>query len=123
MASDVDTAPLVGRSATMAPLRSALYDDLRPGQTGAVFLTGESGVGKTRLLTEAGEQLRRGGALVLTGTCLDIGDASPLHPVRQALRRLDAEQADARTVLSRCTPATGSSPPSATSGSPEPNAA
>ncbi|MEE3921636.1 ATP-binding protein [Micromonospora sp. BRA006-A] len=53
----------------MATLRSALYDDLRPGQTGAVFLTGESGVGKTRLLTEVGEQLRQTGALVLTGTC------------------------------------------------------
>ncbi|NED57662.1 AAA family ATPase, partial [Micromonospora aurantiaca] len=98
MASDVDTAPLVGRTGTMATLRSALYDDLRPGQTGAVFLTGESGVGKTRLLTEVGEQLRQTGALVLTGTCLDIGDASPLHPVRQALRRLDAEQAQARTT-------------------------
>ena len=98
MASEVDTAPLVGRTGTMATLRSALYDDLRPGQTGAVFLTGESGVGKTRLLNEVGEQLREAGALVLTGACLDIGDASPLHPVRQALRRLDAEQDQARTA-------------------------
>ncbi|MEU8315186.1 AAA family ATPase [Micromonospora sp. NPDC048887] len=98
MAGDLDTAPLVGRTGTMATLRSALHDDLRPGQTGAVFLTGESGVGKTRLLTEVGEQLRQAGAVVLTGACLDIGDASPLHPVRQALRRLDAEQAEARTT-------------------------
>ncbi|MEV4695317.1 AAA family ATPase [Micromonospora echinospora] len=98
MASEVDTAPLVGRTGTMATLRSALFDDLRPGRTGAVFLTGESGVGKTRLLTEAGEQLRQAGALVLTGACLDIGDASPLHPVRQAVRRLDAEQGEARTA-------------------------
>ncbi|MFI5833546.1 helix-turn-helix transcriptional regulator [Micromonospora sp. NPDC051300] len=98
MASDPDTAPLVGRTGTVATLRSALLDEVAPGQTAAVFLTGESGVGKTRLLGEVGERLRQGGALVLTGTCLDIGDASPLHPVRQALRRLDADQAGARTT-------------------------
>ncbi|MGW9194459.1 helix-turn-helix transcriptional regulator [Micromonospora chersina] len=97
MASDVDTAPLVGRADTVAALRSALLDDVAPGQTAAVFLTGESGVGKTRLLAEVGERLRDGGALVLTGACLDIGDASPLHPVRQALRRLDADLTEART--------------------------
>ncbi|WNM38233.1 AAA family ATPase [Micromonospora halotolerans] len=97
MASDVDTAPLVGRADTVGALRSALLDDVAPGQTAAVFLTGESGVGKTRLLTEVGERLRDAGALVLTGVCLDIGDASPLHPLRQALRRLDADLTEART--------------------------
>ena len=37
--------------------------------------------------------------MVLTGSCLDIGDASPLHPLLQALRRFDAElsAAQART--------------------------
>lgn len=98
MASDVDTAPLVGRADTVASLRSALLDDVAPGSTAAVFLTGESGVGKTRLLTEVSERLRQAGALVLTGSCLDIGDASPLHPLRQALRRFDAEPAEARTA-------------------------
>ncbi|MCW3844262.1 AAA family ATPase, partial [Micromonospora yasonensis] len=98
MASDVDTAPLVGRADTMAALRSALLDDLAPGHTAAVFLTGESGVGKTRLLAEVTARLRDAGALVLTGSCLDIGDASPLHPLRQALRRLDAEPTGARTA-------------------------
>ncbi|MCX4472048.1 AAA family ATPase [Micromonospora sp. NBC_01655] len=91
MASDVDTAPLVGRAGQVATLRSALLDDVGPGQTAAVFLTGESGVGKTRLLREVGDGLRAAGALVLTGACLDIGDASPLHPLLQALRRFDAD--------------------------------
>ncbi len=98
MASDVDTAPLVGRADTMSLLQSALLDDVAPGHTAAVFLTGESGVGKTRLLAEVTAGLRDAGALVLTGSCLDIGDASPLHPVRQALRRFDAELTEARTA-------------------------
>jgi DNA-binding CsgD family transcriptional regulator/tetratricopeptide (TPR) repeat protein len=91
MASDVDSAPLVGRADQLSTLRSALLDDLAPGQTAAVFLTGESGVGKTRLLAETAARLRSAGAVVLTGSCLDIGDASPLHPLLQALRRFDAD--------------------------------
>ncbi|MEH0972444.1 AAA family ATPase [Micromonospora sp. CPCC 205546] len=99
MASEVDTAPLVGRADLVTTVRSVLLDDVRQGHTAAVFLTGESGVGKTRLLREVGARLRDAGALVLTGSCLDIGDASPLHPLLQALRRLDAEPtgAHART--------------------------
>ncbi|MEU8261866.1 AAA family ATPase [Micromonospora sp. NPDC048999] len=97
MGSDVDTAPLVGRADILAMLRSALLGGVAPGHTAAVFLTGESGVGKTRLLAEVNDGLRASGALVLTGSCLDIGDASPLHPLRQALRRLDAEPTEART--------------------------
>ncbi|MFC4020047.1 helix-turn-helix transcriptional regulator [Micromonospora sp. GCM10011542] len=91
MASDVDTAPLVGRAELLQTVRSALLGDVAQGHTAAVFLTGESGVGKTRLLGEVGTRLRDSGALVLTGSCLDIGDASPLHPLLQALRRFDAE--------------------------------
>ncbi|MFC0006535.1 helix-turn-helix transcriptional regulator [Micromonospora siamensis] len=91
MASDVDSPPLVGRADQVSTLRSALLDDVPAGHTAAVFLTGESGVGKTRLLHEVGDRLRGGGAVVLTGSCLDIGDASPLHPLRHALRRFDAE--------------------------------
>ncbi|WP_433539035.1 helix-turn-helix transcriptional regulator [Micromonospora sp. CA-249363] len=99
MASDVDTAPLVGRAELVQTVRSALLGDVAQGQTAAVFLNGESGVGKTRILGEVGVRLREAGALVLTGSCLDIGDASPLHPLLQALRRFDADltAAQART--------------------------
>ncbi|MFG1919654.1 AAA family ATPase [Micromonospora sp. NPDC048898] len=93
MASDVDTAPLVGRAELVQTVRSALLGDAAHGQTAGVFLTGESGVGKTRLLGEIGVRLREQGAVVLTGSCLDIGDASPLHPLLQALRRFDADVA------------------------------
>ncbi|GAB1693222.1 helix-turn-helix transcriptional regulator [Krasilnikovia sp. M28-CT-15] len=86
MASEGDEAPLVGRAATLAELRSDL-SDVGPAGTAAVFVTGESGVGKSRLLQETADAMRAAGAAVLSGACLDIGDASPLHPVLQALRR------------------------------------
>src|SRR4029453_11351534 len=95
MASEPDDAPFVGRSGTLSGITADLLD-VGPGGTAAVFVTGDSGVGKSRLLREAAEQLRATGAAVLHGTCLDIGDASPLHPVLQALRRRqpDADAAD-----------------------------
>ncbi|GAA4928545.1 helix-turn-helix transcriptional regulator [Actinoplanes utahensis] len=86
MASLGDEGPLVGRTGTLADVQSYLRD-VGPGGTAAVFVTGESGVGKSRLLRETTAAMRTHGFAVLFGTCLDIGDASPLHPVLQALRR------------------------------------
>jgi len=78
--------PFIGRIPDLALLRSAL-GEVERGDSAAVFMVGESGVGKTRLLATASAQMRAAGAVVLSGACLDIGDASPLHPLRQALRR------------------------------------
>jgi DNA-binding CsgD family transcriptional regulator/tetratricopeptide (TPR) repeat protein len=82
--------------------------DLRnagPGGTAAVFVTGESGIGKTRLLRETVKSMRDAGFAVLSGTCVDIGDASPLHPVLQALRQFghsgSATADDAGALLER----------------------
>ncbi|WP_127504298.1 AAA family ATPase [Actinoplanes solisilvae] len=88
MASDEDEGPLVGRADTLTQVQSDLHN-AGPGGTSAVFVTGESGVGKSRLLRETASAMRDAGFAVLSGTCLDIGDASPLHPVLQALRQLD----------------------------------
>jgi DNA-binding CsgD family transcriptional regulator/tetratricopeptide (TPR) repeat protein len=104
MASEGDEAPLVGRAATLSEINSALLD-VGPGGTAAVFLAGESGVGKSRLLRETAAAMGAAGIAVLSGACLDIGDASPLHPVLQALRRADAgpvsADGDAGALLER----------------------
>ncbi|MFV2022360.1 helix-turn-helix transcriptional regulator [Micromonospora sp. LOL_023] len=81
-----DEVPFVGRRPQLQVLHGALRRVER-GDTAAVFVMGESGIGKTRLLSAASDRLRTAGALVLSGACLDIGDSSPLHPLRQALRR------------------------------------
>ncbi|MEU8238604.1 AAA family ATPase [Actinoplanes missouriensis] len=88
MEGQEDDGPLVGRTGTLAEIQSDLRN-VGTGGTAAVFVTGESGVGKSRLLRETADALRGTGFAVLSGTCLDIGDASPLHPVLQALRRHD----------------------------------
>jgi DNA-binding SARP family transcriptional activator len=55
----------------------------------AVFLTGEPGIGKTRLASEFAEQARGGGVLVLAGRC-DDGLSLPYQPFVEALEHLVA---------------------------------
>ncbi|MDG4773580.1 LuxR family transcriptional regulator [Solwaraspora sp. WMMD792] len=86
LAPSSDEVPFVGRQAQLQVLHESLRRVER-GNTAAVFVMGESGIGKSRLLSAASDRLRTAGALVLSGACLDIGDSSPLHPLRQALRR------------------------------------
>ncbi|MDG4830860.1 DUF2791 family P-loop domain-containing protein [Solwaraspora sp. WMMD1047] len=90
-ARDPGDVPLVGRDEQLAAVRAAL-GRVEGGGSAAVFVEAEIGVGKSRLLAAAGEQARAAGAVVLAGACLDIGDASPLHPLRQALRRFGARR-------------------------------
>ena len=70
----VSSSRLIGRALELAELEAALADaaDERPS---IVFLAGESGVGKTRLLAELERRATEGGALVLTGDCVDLGES------------------------------------------------
>jgi DNA-binding CsgD family transcriptional regulator len=76
----------VGRLGELAALRQA-FDDAEKGRPGVVLLAGDSGVGKTRLLSEL--ELVAQGALVLRGECLEQGDSElPYAPLLAALRPL-----------------------------------
>jgi DNA-binding CsgD family transcriptional regulator len=81
----------VGRTAES----SAVLDAVRAtanGTPAAVIVDGDAGVGKTRLITEVSTRLAAEGHLVLTGNCLDLGDAPPPYlPFVQAFRRREAD--------------------------------
>jgi DNA-binding CsgD family transcriptional regulator len=89
--------PFVGRAPELAILHAA-FREVERAETAAVFVVGESGVGKTRLLSAASEEMLAAGAVVLSGACLDIGEASPLHPLRQALRHMVPEPEGTRSA-------------------------
>lgn len=75
--------PLVARSREMTRLRAAL-DEAARGTAGAILLSGDAGVGKTRVVDEL--TAAAGDALVLTGRCLDIGETGlPYLPFTEAL--------------------------------------
>ena len=88
----VEPAPLVGRAAELAKLRG-LLDGSPPGGSRAAIVSGEAGIGKTRLLREFGRAAAADGALVLVGHCVSFGgEAVPFLPISEAFGRLDRDE-------------------------------
>ncbi len=81
-----EEAPLVGREPELAALTEAL-DRLRAGTGGVVVLSGEPGLGKTRLLRELRRRTEaRSPSLWLEGRCLSYGQRLPYFPFQVLLR-------------------------------------
>ncbi|MFI2210278.1 ATP-binding protein [Streptomyces sp. NPDC020141] len=78
---------LIGREHPVSVLRTRTARAAE-SHGGLVLVTGEAGIGKTALVTEAADEARRLGALVLGGSCWD-SDTAPGHwPWVQVLRGL-----------------------------------
>ncbi len=92
-----DRNVLVGRDAELDQLLRRA-DRARSGAATSVLVSGEAGMGKTRLLRELGSRLAAAGWLVTGGACLDIpglaGASPPFAPFLEALRRLPVQHRD-----------------------------
>jgi hypothetical protein len=99
--------PLIARRAELAILTGAI-EAARCGRGKAVLLTGEAGVGKTRLLVEAQREAERPGLLVLKGRAVESGGA--YRPLVDAFARAslrfthEPELAGVRPTLARVLP-------------------
>jgi DNA-binding CsgD family transcriptional regulator/tetratricopeptide (TPR) repeat protein len=72
---------------------------------GLVLLSGDAGIGKTRLLTEVAASARSAGWRVLVGHCLgESGSTLPYLPFTEMLGRLDAGDPDLADRLLRAHP-------------------
>ncbi|MCR6485892.1 AAA family ATPase [Amycolatopsis sp. OK19-0408] len=99
--------PLVARTHEMRRLRAAFARAER-GEAGAVLLSGDAGVGKTRLLTALGEHVEACGGLVLTGRCIDVREGGlPYLPFAEALAPLGSASDPAVAAAVRARPALG----------------
>jgi len=76
-------APFVGREAELAALAEA-WEQAVGGARHVVVVTGEAGIGKTRLTSEAARRVGQGGGLVLFGRC-DEEAIVPYQPLVEAL--------------------------------------
>jgi DNA-binding CsgD family transcriptional regulator len=102
---------LVGRDGELTRLLGQL-DDARAGRPAHALISGDAGVGKTRLVAELATRAAERGFLVLSGRCAELGDSIPYLPLADALREgstgpaagLLAEALAARPVLSRLLP-------------------
>jgi class 3 adenylate cyclase/tetratricopeptide (TPR) repeat protein len=79
------TVPFAGREPALQSLLAAA-NDIRTGGSRVVVVTGEPGIGKTRLLDEFRRQIDVRQFLLLQGSCEDYLAAEPMQPFAQALR-------------------------------------
>src|SRR2546425_5780833 len=78
--------PLVGREREISSL-TGIYRRAAGGQGAIAVLTGEPGVGKSRLLYEFLSRLDTAGVLELETTCVSYGRAMAYRPIVELLRR------------------------------------
>ena len=82
--------PMVGRDAELAALLGALAE-AESGTAAFAVLTGEAGIGKSRLSAELLLQARRRGVRVLIGRCSQDEGAPPLWPWQSVLDGLGVD--------------------------------
>jgi DNA-binding CsgD family transcriptional regulator len=85
-----------------------LLGDAEAGQAIVLLVSGDAGVGKTRLLTELAAEAAHRGFMILSGRCAELAETVPYLPLADALRSAAGGQlADAlatRPVLTRLLP-------------------
>jgi DNA-binding SARP family transcriptional activator len=82
----VATGPLIGRAAERDRLRQTVEGAVH-GRGGVVVLTGEAGIGKSRLAADLAEHAARLGARVLLGQCHETDQIVAFGPWAEALRQ------------------------------------
>ncbi|MFE7839173.1 AAA family ATPase [Streptomyces sp. NPDC057474] len=98
-----DTAPFVSRAAEIGRLDSVL-ERLGKGGPAVVDVTGEAGIGKSRLLVEFCARARRRGLTVLRGRATEYERHSPFRPFADAFADLDRRALLAFPALSELSP-------------------
>ncbi|MGH3433593.1 MAG: ATP-binding protein, partial [Thermocrispum sp.] len=83
--SGVAAADLVGRAAELASLER-IFGEAAAGQLGVVLVSGDAGVGKSRLVAEAALRVQRQGAVVATAQSFGASGRLALAPVADWLR-------------------------------------
>ena len=79
--------PFVGRARVLTQLRESLQD-AAAGSGSLCVLSGEAGIGKTRVVEVLAREAAASGLPVAWGYCREVGDAPPLWPLTQIAREL-----------------------------------
>jgi len=113
---DVSGGQLIGRERELGRL-VALLDQAAAGEPIVALVSGDAGIGKTRLIAELAAQAAGRDFTVLSGRCAELGDSVPYLPLADALRAattgpsaapLLLDALAARPVLGRLLPDRGS---------------
>src|ERR1700751_6229676 len=104
----MSTGRMVGRARELGRLLT-LLDEAEAARTVAALVSGDAGVGKTRLIGEVTRLAARRGFTVLSGQCAELGDSVPYLPLADALRGAAQSMAGRDALSSR--PALSPLPP------------
>ncbi|MDF3144082.1 AAA family ATPase, partial [Streptomyces sp. T21Q-yed] len=92
------STPLIGREDELDRL-SGVLERARSGESRAVLIAGDAGVGKTRVLDEVAGRAAADRMIVLAGHCVDLGDVGlPYLPFTEVLGVLAAEERFAQVL-------------------------
>jgi len=94
----VSAGRMVGRDDELGRLLT-LLDDAEAGRSVAALVSGDAGVGKSRLVSEVTRLAGGRGFTVLSGQCAELGDSVPYLPLADALRGA-AQSTGVRDALS-----------------------
>jgi DNA-binding CsgD family transcriptional regulator len=105
---------MVGRDGELGRLLN-LLDDAEAGRSVVALVSGDAGVGKTRLISEVTRLAAGRGFTVLSGQCAELGDSVPYLPLADALRGAAQstgvrDALSSRPALSRLLPEGGEGP-------------
>jgi DNA-binding NarL/FixJ family response regulator len=105
---------MVGRDDELSRLLT-LLDDAEAGRSVVALVSGDAGVGKTRLISEVTRLAAGRGFTVLSGQCAELGDSVPYLPLADALRGAAhstgvRDALSSRPALSRLLPEGGEGP-------------
>jgi DNA-binding SARP family transcriptional activator len=84
------TAPLIGRREAVASART-LFDQIAEDRFGFVLVSGESGIGKTKLLGELHREALARDIRCLSAQAVELESRIPLNPLIDALRGVDLQ--------------------------------
>jgi DNA-binding CsgD family transcriptional regulator len=110
----VSSGRMVGRDDELGRLLT-LLDDAEAGRSVAALVSGDAGVGKSRLVGEVTRLAAGRGFTVLSGQCAELGDSVPYLPLADALRGAAQstgvrDALSSRPALSRLLPEGGDEP-------------
>jgi DNA-binding CsgD family transcriptional regulator len=115
MVLQVSAGRMVGRDGELGRLLT-LLDDAEAGHSVAALVSGDAGVGKSRLVSEVTKLAAGRGFTVLSGQCAELGDSVPYLPLADALRGAAQstgvrDALSSRPALSRLLPDSGDGRP------------
>lgn len=88
---NLERSPFVGRAMEMRAL-AELWGQALKHRGIAIFLGGEAGIGKTRLVEEFASFVRWNGGFATIGNCYEPERDLPLQPIREIVLALSAEE-------------------------------